>query len=342
MDLSFSEDQAAVTELFSMFFSKECDGEVVRAHEPLGHSPALWRKLAEMGLTTMGAPVDSGGGGLSLLDLALVAEVFGRSIAPVPFVESVVGTRLLATAGSLNSSMEVLLDAAAIPTIALHPAIDGLARLVPAAAVADVAIGLDGADLIAIRTAEAGGMSPCTNFGCLPIADVDFRGPTRRVLASDHDARSIHSAAVREWKALTASALVGLGRRALDIGLDYVKGRQQFGVPIGSFQAVQHRLADAATLLDAAELLCRKAAWAVDVAAVDADALVGQAFVLASEAAQTAASDSLHFHGGYGFMLEYDIQLYYRRAKAWSVIWDDPRRELLRVADALYGPVGDN
>ena len=238
--------------------------------------------------------------------------------------------------------MGVSLGDTAIPAIALHPAVDGLARLVPAAGVADVVVGLDGADLIAVRPVEAGAMPPRTNFGCLPIADVDFRGPTRRVLASGHDARSIHSAAVREWKALTASALVGLGRRALGIGLDYVKDRQQFGVPIGSFQAVQHRFADAATLLDAAELMCRNAAWSVDVDAADADALVGQAFVIASEAAQNSASDSLHFHGGYGFMLEYDIQLYYRRAKAWSVIWDDPRRELQRVADALYGPVGGN
>lgn len=98
-------------------------------------------------------------------------------------------------------------------------------------------------------------------------------------------------------------------------------------------------LADDAAWLGAAELLTRKAAWAVDEAEPDAEALVSQGFVFASEGAQRTAGDSLHYHGGYGFMLEYDIQLYYRRAKAWSVIWDDPRREPARVADALYGAV---
>jgi len=340
MDLSLTEDQQTVTDLFDSFFANECNGEFVRETEPLGHDEALWGKLIEMGVVSMGLPDDAGGGGLALLDLALVAEVFGKSVAPVPLLESVSAARLLAAVGPSGADLLTAVVDGATPTLSLWPAVDGIARLVPAGAIADIVVGLDGDELVAVTQAVGERPPALKNLGSGPIAHVELAGPTRQVLATGAAAVQLHATALLEWKALTASALVGLGREALRIGLQYVMERFQFGVPIGSFQSVQHRLADDATLIDAAGLLARKAAWSVDEGEPDAEALVGQGFVFASEGAQKTAGDCLHFHGGYGFMLEYDIQLYYRRAKAWSIIWDDPRRELARVADALYGPVG--
>jgi alkylation response protein AidB-like acyl-CoA dehydrogenase len=141
---------------------------------------------------------------------------------------------------------------------------------------------------------------------------------------------------VAHWRALTGAALVGLGRRALDIGLAYVLEREAFGVLIGSFQTIQHRLADDDTALEGARLLAYKSAWAQDVGHPQAPELATMAFLFAAETAFRTASDSLHFHGGYGYALEYDIQLYFRRAKAWALAAGDPRAAYASLAHELF------
>ncbi len=135
----------------------------------------------------------------------------------------------------------------------------------------------------------------------------------------------LHTAAVDEWRVLTAGALVGLAGAALELGVEYAKQRQQFGVPIGSFQALAHRLADVATAVEGAQLLAREAAWAADEGEADATSLARMAFLFAARAAQDTSAAALHVHGGYGFTLEYDVQLYLRRAKAWPLALGDPR-----------------
>ena len=142
------------------------------------------------------------------------------------------------------------------------------------------------------------------------------------------------------WLALTASWFAGLARSVLDLGVAYVKERHQFGVPIGSFQTIQHRLADLHAAVTGAELLARSAAVALDEADPDAPALAAMAHWWCGQVAVDAAEASLHFHGGYGFMLEYDVQLYVRRAKAARVAQGDPRRELLTIAERLWGADG--
>jgi alkylation response protein AidB-like acyl-CoA dehydrogenase len=145
---------------------------------------------------------------------------------------------------------------------------------------------------------------------------------------------------VHQWQALTAAALVGLGFRALDIGIEYVMQRRAFGVLIANFQTIQHRLADDVTALDGARLLAYEAAWAADVALPSAGTLATMAFLFASESAFKTASESLHFHGGYGYTLEYDIQLYFRRAKAWALIAGDPRAHYVALAHRLFDEEG--
>jgi alkylation response protein AidB-like acyl-CoA dehydrogenase len=102
---------------------------------------------------------------------------------------------------------------------------------------------------------------------------------------------------------------------------------------------LQHTLADVSVALDGAQLLARKAAWAHDCGHDDAAELGAMAFLFAAEQAQRTSDRALHFHGGYGFMEEYDIQLFYRRAKGWANVLDEPAREYARVADLRYGPV---
>ena len=188
------------------------------------------------------------------------------------------------------------------------------------------------------------------NHGCLPLAHRDLAGA--EVLATGPGAVAAHARAVDEWRTLTASTLVGIARAATDLGVAYVMEREQFGRPVGSFQAVQHLLADLPGLVDGAHLLASKAAWSgdratdgvtgvLDVATndvTDFPALAAMSLVAAGEAATVATDRSLHVHGGYGFSEEYDVQLYYRRARALAYLLGDPAAECRRLARMFPAP----
>ncbi|MCU1397219.1 MAG: acdA 15 [Acidimicrobiales bacterium] len=321
MELAFSSDQRELLDAFEQFFSKESGPAVVRRAEPLGHDDSLWHRLDAM---------EVWGSGASTADLAVIAESAGRWIAPVPFVEHAVASPLIDEVG------------AGIATIALRPATaDGAWRLVPAGAVADVVIGVDGADLVAVRSTPPG--SGPLNHASAPLADRSARDGVRTVLGPAADMAAL----LARWKVLTAASLVGVASMALELALAYVQERQQFGVPIGSFQAVQHGLADLPGMIDGARLLAHKAAGAIDrgddgrcnIALNEIDdplALASMAFVFAADVAAHATDRSLHFHGGYGFAEEYDIQLYYRRARGWALILGEPTAELLTLADRFW------
>jgi len=336
VDLELSDDQTLIRGLFTAFFAREAPTSVARASEPLGFDPVLWERIREIGAPGMGAPAVCGGGGAALGDLVVVTEALGRSIAPVPLVEHLVAARLLGTPDVVAGDV--------LATLAVRPAtVRGRWRLVPAGAVGDVVVGLDGDELVSVRSTPPG-KAPA-NHASAPLADRDARTGAREVIGT----RAEFERARDEWKVLLAGALVGIASAALDLGVAYAKSRQQFGVPIGSFQAVQHGLADLPALVDGARLLAHKAAWAgerTEPGRCDADdndvtdfsALASMAFLFATDAAARATDRSLHFHGGYGFSAEYDIQLYYRRARGWPLVLDDPGRECLRLADRLWGP----
>jgi alkylation response protein AidB-like acyl-CoA dehydrogenase len=112
-------------------------------------------------------------------------------------------------------------------------------------------------------------------------------------------------------------------------------------VLVATFQTIQHRLADNATALEGARLLAYEAAWAQDVdLPAAAGPLATMSFLFAAETAFRTASESLHFHGGYGYALEYDIQLYFRRAKAWPLLGGDPRAAYADLAHRLFDAEG--
>ena len=303
----------------------------LREHEPVGFAPELWDQLVAVGAPGMAVPEDHGGGGATLLDLALAVEALGRRLAPAPLVEHAVTTRLLARTDTL---LDELLDGSRVATLAVRPPRAGVARLVPAGAVADVVVAFDGLHLLVVDS-PPGPHVP--NLASAPLADRDLADA--QILVSGAWAEQLYTQALDEWRALTAAALVGLGLGALEIAVRYVSEREQFGVPIGSFQAIQHTLADVTVALDGAQLLARKAAWASDGAPDRAAELGAMAFLFAAEQAQRASDRALHFHGGYGFMEEYDIQLFYRRAKGWANVLDEPAREYAHLADVRYGPV---
>jgi alkylation response protein AidB-like acyl-CoA dehydrogenase len=337
VDLGLSSDQEAIKELFDGFFEKESPASVARAAEPLGFDGELWAKVVELGAPGMGSAEAVGGGEASLADLVVVAECLGRAIAPVPLVEHLSALTVLDDAD--------LVAGAAIAAVAVRPAgPDGTWSLVPGGAVADVVVGVDGDELVAVRSPAP--MAGPRNHASAPLADRSARTGDRRVLGR----AAAFQPVVDRWKVLTAAALVGVADAALRLGVEYVMARQQFGVPIGSFQAVQHGLADLPVRIDGGRLLTHKAAWALDgggdgsldwadLDITDASALASMAFLFAADGAALATDRSLHYHGGYGFADEYDIQLLYRRARGWALVLDDPTAECLALADRLFGPV---
>jgi alkylation response protein AidB-like acyl-CoA dehydrogenase len=335
VNLGLTEEQEAVREVFAALFAKESSPERVRAVEPIGHDPALWGHLIATGALGVAVPEADGGGGAGLLEVALIAEEAGRRLAPVPFAEPVSAARLLAACGA-GELLEQALAGDALVSLATNPA--ALAdQILADGAVADVVLALDDDRLVAVSRPED--VRHLSNLGSLPLAR--WQGATSTtVLAVGEAASRLHSRAVDETRVLRAAALIGLAAEAIDIGAAYARERRAFSVPIGSYQAVAHPLADALVAKDGGQLLVWKACWAADAGEAEAPALATMAFAFAADTAYHAAQHSLHLHGGYGFMAEYDIQLYFRRAKAWATALNDPRRELGVIADRILGPVG--
>jgi len=339
MDLNITDEQYEIVSAVRSFLSDRCPADVVRASEPDGFDPDLYSSFCEMAGPTIGVPEKLGGGGASLLDLELVCEQIGGFLAPIPFIEGAVACRALASSGDPGSQLldELIAEPATAATIALCPAVDGTAKLVPYGPVARLVIAMDAGELVVVD-GHSPGVSRA-NLGSSSLADRSLRHPGRTVLATGETARATYGLALDEWRTLMSGALVGLGEAALAIGVEYAKNRVQFGSPIGSFQSIARDLADAATLVDGARLLAREAAWAQSDDEGQFAPLASMAFLFATRAARRASNVALHVHGGYGFTLEYDIQLYYRRAQAWPLRLGDPRRGAADLADALFGPV---
>lgn len=335
MDLNLSPEQQQLVDTYSALYAKRSSSEQVRAAEPGGHDAELWSTLLGTGVLEMAVGEGAGGWGATLLDLALLAELHGRHLGPAPLLEAQVAARLLERTGT--DAAGVLLRRALageeLVTVALHGPAGGLLRLVPAGAVATRVLYVEDGRLQVVEAAAS--RTAVDNLGSLPVADVGATGA--EVLADGAGAIEAHHTAIDEWMALMANAMIGLGSRALEMGVAYAKERHAFGVPIGSFQAVAHGLADAATALDGGTLLAREAAWAAGEEPGRARELAALAFGFCAQSARRAADRSLHYHGGYGFMLEQDIQLYFRRATAWPAQYGEPDAAYARAESCRLG-----
>jgi alkylation response protein AidB-like acyl-CoA dehydrogenase len=335
MDLRLTEEQEAVRAAFGALFRDFSSPARVRAAEPAGFDPQLWQRYADVGALGIGVPPDLGGGGGGLLDLALVAEEAGRCLASIPVAEPAAAARLLGRTGARNL-LDPVLAGSVIVSLATRAG-PAQGQLLTDGAVADAV--LAAADGTVRYVPRPAGFHPVPqpNVGGLALARWRAAGQGT-VLAGGDTALAMFGTALDEVRVLRAAALVGLASQAIEIGTGYAAVRQAFGQPIGMYQAVAHPFADAVTARDGAQLLVWKACWALDTGRPDGPELAAMAFVFAAETAYQSAAHSLHVHGGYGFMAEYDIQLYYRRAKAWATSFADPRRELLTVADRRFGP----
>ena len=333
MDFSLADEQVELQSAFGRLFDHHSPISLVRETETLGFSADLWRRVVELGVPELAA--NSGGQpAASLSQLLVIAEELGRTLAPVPFIETVTAARAIARGGSTWPTAAMTEALSPIVTFSPRPLTTRVA-LLPAGAIADGVVGIAGHQLVFADFTDDVPKRATKNLGSSPLATRTI-GTTRAVLADP--GADAFDRALDDWKVLTAGALVGLARQAHEIALAYVKVRKAFGVPIGWFQTVAHRLADSVNDLDGARFLTHQAAWAIDDGRSDAPALTSMAYAYTTTLAERVTAESLHFHGGIGYTLEHDIQLYFRRAKAWPLLLGDPRSEYATVADRLFGP----
>lgn len=314
-----------------------------REAEPLGHDPKLWAELCAVGIPGLGVAEELGGGGADLLALVAVAQELGGVLAPVPLVEHAVAARLLASVAPEHPHLAAVVNGELIATLAPRVRA-GRAQVVPAGAVADLVIGCDDDQLVAVRSDPP--MQSLPNQGSLPVADRDLSTRARTVLLTGSAARDAFDVAHREWLVLVAGWLTGMSAAALELVTRWVKERHQFGVPIGSFQGVQHGLADLPGLIDGAGLLASEAAWALttgkrSITGADGGQLALMALIFAADAARLTTGRAVQYHGGLGVAEEHDAQLYYRRARAYPLLTGAPRLQLRELGADLLAEGND-
>lgn len=336
LDYSLSAAQVDLQTAYAKFFKTSCSIETVRAAEPTGFDKSLWERLCATGATTMALPESVGGDGASLVDLTLVAEEVGRSLAPVPWIDHVCAARLLAEFGALPDGV---VDGESIA--ALDPqweAADGV-RLVPAGSIADHIVVRDGDEVVQLsydlRPARV------DNIGRLPMAWVDpAAADSRVVIASGTAAMAKYQRALDEWRLLTAAALVGLVEETTTIAAEFAKTRYTLGVPISTLQAISHPLANMAITVQGGRNLSRRAAWFLDNEPDARPELAPAAFVFMAEEAAKAATMAVHIQGGLGVSAEAAATAYLVRARGWPLAAGDPGAAAKQVAKIVVAREG--
>jgi alkylation response protein AidB-like acyl-CoA dehydrogenase len=337
LDYSLSEDHVDLQTAYKQFFKTHCSIETVRAAEPSGFDKNLWERLCAMGATTMALPESCGGDGATLVDLTLVAEEIGRSLAPVPWIDHVCAARLLARLGALGddtAGSSALANGEQLA--ALDARIDSAAgiRLIPTGSIADHIIVRDGDQIVRLTF----GTRPAKvdNIGRLPMAWVDpAAADTRTVVAQGPDALANYQRALDEWRLLTAAALVGLVEETMTIAAEFAKNRYTLGVPISTLQGISHPLANMAITVQGGRALARRAAWFLDNEPDVRPELAPSAFVFMAEEAAKAATMAVHIQGGLGVSAEAAATAYLVRARGWPLAGGDPGARAQRVAEIV-------
>jgi alkylation response protein AidB-like acyl-CoA dehydrogenase len=279
-----------------------------------GPGTALWQALAEAGLTGLRVDEADGGAGASVADLVIAFERFGYHAVPGPYVESVALLPRLVS----PDLREQLLSGSAILTASVE-------NLVPFAV--DLAVSTS-AFVVTEST-----ISPATSRGDLTSLDPARR--LSRLIASDPRALDplLVAGAVDEATLATSAFLIGAGQRLLDESVGYAKVREQFGRPIGEYQAIKHALADVHIALTFARPLVHGASMDQDSPTTTRS--VSAAKVAAGDAARLAARTAIQVHGAIGYTAEYDLSLWLMRVRALEGLWGTAAYHRARIAKAL-------
>ncbi len=370
MDFGFNQEQEALRESVHEFLVKETPTSYARsmADDDVGVTDAVWRSIAQLGWLGLTVPEEHGGSGLGNLELVLVMAEMGAVVMPGPFMSTVcLGVPAILAAGN-DADKSELLPAVATgerrATVALcessgswHPdgvslsarregsgfKLEGEKLFVPDARSADdiiVVAALDeGFGLFRVPAGHAGvsleAMDTVDRTRKLDVVTLDTMLDADNLLGRAPVGREALEALLGVFKTALAAEMAGCARAVLDMSVDYAKIREQFGRPIGSFQAIQHKCADMKVDLENALSLVYYAAWAIDEGQDDALMATAMCKAYASDACSRIVADGVQVHGGIGFTWEHDMQLYFKRVKAGEVTYGDGEENRELVASLL-------
>ncbi len=372
MHLEPTDDQRALRDSVREVLARECPPSVVRATVEKGTpATALWEQAVALGWTGLTLPEDRGGAGLGPLEVAVVAEELGWAAAPLPWLATVTqyaavvagaGTpeqaqpllaRLLeGGTGTLAVSEDPIDLLPRLPAVQAEPTSAGWQLTGTKVAVVDAVTADQFVVIAAVGPRLAAFVVPRADLQVVPVRCVDATRPWAMVLlagvqvspdCSLGDPGSADTdAAVRRGLDLAVSALaaesVGVCRALLSTTLAYVRVREQFGRPVGSFQAVQHRLVDAHLATERARACATYSALCLAERSDQSALATAAAAVAAGDAAQRVAGDALQAHGGIGYTWESDLHLWLKRARANAALLGTPAAQRQRVADLLRLP----
>jgi len=335
MRFDFTSEQLEFRDAVRELFARECPPARVRAawDRPADAPLTVWPHLAKMGVVGMTAPERWGGLGLGPLDLVLVLEESGRAALPEPLLETTaVGIPLLdevAADGFKDRWLGAAAAGRAVVTVGLGGA------FVVDAARAHLLLLARGDELHAVEREQVRLVAEPSVDGSRKLARVDWHPSAATLLSSGPRTKAAVAAAFDRGAVAAAAQLVGVARQLIDATVAYVKVRTQFGRPIGSFQAVKHRLADALVAVELARPCVYRGAYALAHGEPDREVHASTAKAYASQAALTAARAALQCHGAIGYSYEYDLHLWMKRAWALAAAWGDAAWHRARIATAV-------
>lgn len=348
MNFDFSEDQKLLQKTVQDYLAENAPLSVCRAilEGKEKYSEELWKGAAEMGWLGAAVPEEYGGAGFGYLELVLIAQEIGRSLAPIPFSSSVyLSTEALLAAGSAGLKKRhlpglVAGDRVGCYAVAENPGLiseNSIQVRFENGALTGTKLPVQDGDVAGVAVVLARASSGM----CLVVADLEHASVTRDSLESLDPARSqgrirfeatpaeilgeegqgwaLHQDLLNRAAVMMAFEQLGVADRALEMTREYTMGRYAFGRPIASFQALKHSMADTWAEIELARSNAYYGAWALNADAPELAEAACTARVAASTASNRAAADMIQLHGGVGFTWEYDCHLFYRRAKLLSL-----------------------
>jgi len=347
MKFDLSEEQTLLRQSTRDFVTSEYPLDRTRAiieHDPRGYEQRGWERLAEMGYLGLLLPGSTGGQALGAIELAIVLEEFGRACVPGPYLDAVLAAALLSAAGGHDGLLAEVCAGKKLVTIARDDAafagstrspvrfeagrVRGTKYFVPFAAYADALV---------ISTSEGVHLAQAP-FAVSSLPTLD---PAQRFGAVELDSPAVTVGAptllqrIDQLAAVGAAAmLLGIMSRCLELTLEYVQTRQAFKRPIGSFQALQHRLADMLLKTESSRSAVYRAAWCHDTGSADTALACASAKVYAGDASRLVCGESIQMHGGIGFTWELDLHFYFKRAKTLEQHYGSTEVQLERALAA--------
>jgi alkylation response protein AidB-like acyl-CoA dehydrogenase len=330
MEFAFSEEQAELASTVRSLLAKRADSAAVRVavESDLGYDADLWQVLCEqIGAAALAIPEEHGGAGFALFESLIVLEEVGGSLAPSPLLASIVAAETLLAAGNAEACARLLprIAMGEVATVALDP------ELVLHGDQATILLAVVDGSLVEVYVDTVARTWRESMDQTIRLAQVDLTDAGTTVITDDATAAVARAELVG---AVGATALqIGLAARALDLTVAYSKERVQFGRPIGSFQALKHRMADLLVLLEMSRSASWAASYAVSTGADNAAELTHVAKSYCSDALATIAGETIQLHGGIAITWEHDAHLVFKRAHALGQLFGTPHehRALLEL-----------